>query len=395
MADIFVSYSQDDKERVRPIVYALKEAGWSVWWDAEGAAGSILDEMVDRELKASKCVLVVWSQASVRSDWVLGEADEGRERRQLVPVAIDDIKPPRRFRQFNTVRLESWDGDKTTNDFRKLVAGMQAHVAAHPGDDRKTEDKEESSDSPTESPDTIGDQNTPSSKRRALWIGGGVTAVLLIVAGFTAWQWIGPGPSPPRPEIVSPEPDKNQGTAKTLQLTPDLGSSPRRSGTLVHDGIVPSGYSASGTILSDPSYIGVSGPKDFTTPDGRGTSKQRAFLTFPLQPLSSEMDIQTARLQIRIGGLSGQPVYQRVILVERVSIGGELDKADYAAGGVLVATEAVDRVRAPGIDVTQAVREAVREGADELTLRVRFELDYLDDYFNSSTGGLLTIEYLP
>jgi len=60
-----------------------------------------------------------------------------------------------------------------------------------------------------------------------------------------------------------------------------------------------------------------------------------------------------------------------------------------------VATETVGRVRAPGIDVTQAVREAVREGADELTLRVRFELDYLDDYFNSSTGGLLTIEYLP
>lgn len=35
MADIFLSYSSDDRGRVRPIVAALERRDWSVWWDRE------------------------------------------------------------------------------------------------------------------------------------------------------------------------------------------------------------------------------------------------------------------------------------------------------------------------------------------------------------------------
>ena len=33
MADIFISYSNTDRDRVIPIVKALEKQGWSVFWD--------------------------------------------------------------------------------------------------------------------------------------------------------------------------------------------------------------------------------------------------------------------------------------------------------------------------------------------------------------------------
>jgi hypothetical protein len=214
MADIFVSYSQADKERVLPIVEALKEIGWSVWWDAEGAAGAVLDEMVDREIKASKCVVVVWSKTSVLSDWVLGEADEARERRHLVPVVIDDVQPPRRFRQFNTVRLESWDGDQGTSDFHKLVAGVQAHVAVHPSEVTQTVEERQQPDVKAGSPERIGDRKGPSFKKRIWLVSGGVTIFLLTVAFFFVWQPSGPG-SEQRPDHYAT--DKPGSTGATIR----------------------------------------------------------------------------------------------------------------------------------------------------------------------------------
>jgi len=34
MADIFISYARYDRSKVEPLANALKEMGWSVWWDA-------------------------------------------------------------------------------------------------------------------------------------------------------------------------------------------------------------------------------------------------------------------------------------------------------------------------------------------------------------------------
>ncbi|MCZ6871640.1 MAG: TIR domain-containing protein [Gammaproteobacteria bacterium] len=35
MADIFLSYASEDRERVRPLVAALETGGFSVWWDSD------------------------------------------------------------------------------------------------------------------------------------------------------------------------------------------------------------------------------------------------------------------------------------------------------------------------------------------------------------------------
>jgi hypothetical protein len=39
MSDIFVSYDDQDRERVRRIVETLEARGWSVWWDHRISTG--------------------------------------------------------------------------------------------------------------------------------------------------------------------------------------------------------------------------------------------------------------------------------------------------------------------------------------------------------------------
>jgi hypothetical protein len=80
MADIFVSYASEDRERVRPLVNALEARGFSVWWDTRIGIGSSFDREIEHQLKAASCVITVWSKASVDSDWVRDETQDGLER---------------------------------------------------------------------------------------------------------------------------------------------------------------------------------------------------------------------------------------------------------------------------------------------------------------------------
>jgi hypothetical protein len=80
MADIFLSYANVDRERIRPLVKKLEEHGWSVWWDRKIPPGKTWRQVIQRAIDDAKCVVVVWSQQSIQSDWVITEAEEGKER---------------------------------------------------------------------------------------------------------------------------------------------------------------------------------------------------------------------------------------------------------------------------------------------------------------------------
>ena len=67
MADIFLSYAREDEARAAIFARVLGELGWSVFWDARIIAGASWDEVVERELQACRCVVVLWSAASIAS----------------------------------------------------------------------------------------------------------------------------------------------------------------------------------------------------------------------------------------------------------------------------------------------------------------------------------------
>jgi hypothetical protein len=94
MSDIFISYASEDRDRVKPLAEALAVTqGWSVWWDREIPFGKAFDQVIEEALVNARCVVVVWSIYSIKSHWVIEEAQYGRENKILVPLLIDEVIP--------------------------------------------------------------------------------------------------------------------------------------------------------------------------------------------------------------------------------------------------------------------------------------------------------------
>lgn len=131
MSDIFVSYDDLDRARVRQLVEALEARGWSVWWDHRISTGDSFALVIERELEAAACVIVAWTRTSVDSDWVRAEASEARKRGKLVPVLLDDVTPPMPFGQIHAADLVDWD-EPGHPGFAKLIADLHARIGKPP-----------------------------------------------------------------------------------------------------------------------------------------------------------------------------------------------------------------------------------------------------------------------
>ena len=59
--DIFISYSREDRPAARHFAKCFADEGFVVWWDATLQAGETFDEVIERELKAARAVVVLWS----------------------------------------------------------------------------------------------------------------------------------------------------------------------------------------------------------------------------------------------------------------------------------------------------------------------------------------------
>lgn len=126
MADIFISYASEDRERARKFADALEACGWSVWWDRKIIAGQTFDQVIERELEGAKSVVVLWSKNSVASEWVKNEAAAAAERGVLVPALVDAVKLPLEFRRKQTVDLVGWEGNASEAGFKALCEGVSA-----------------------------------------------------------------------------------------------------------------------------------------------------------------------------------------------------------------------------------------------------------------------------
>jgi hypothetical protein len=107
----------------------LESCGWSVWWDRKIVVGQAFDKTIERELEAAKCVIVLWSQKSIDSEWVKNEAAVAAERAVLVPALIDRVKLPLEFRRRQTADLVGWEGNTSQEGFQALCNGIAAKVA--------------------------------------------------------------------------------------------------------------------------------------------------------------------------------------------------------------------------------------------------------------------------
>jgi hypothetical protein len=130
VANVFVSYARRDRERVVALVTALEHEGLSVWWDPNLVPGKRFRDIIARELDAADSVVVVWTAASIQSDYVQDEAEEARERGVLVPTLLEPVKPPAGFRQVQAADLSQWTGSNEHPEFRVLLSAVHTLVKA-------------------------------------------------------------------------------------------------------------------------------------------------------------------------------------------------------------------------------------------------------------------------
>lgn len=107
--DVFVSYSHEDRDRSNRIASFLTARGLRMWWDDRLAVAVPFDDQLEDRLTKARCVAVLWSRHSVRSQWVRAEAGVALERGVLIPVFIDDIEAPVLFRQIQGHFVTAWN----------------------------------------------------------------------------------------------------------------------------------------------------------------------------------------------------------------------------------------------------------------------------------------------
>ena len=123
--DIFLSYARHDRGTARLFAESLGQEGFNVWWDAALRSGQTFDEVIERNLRDSKAVVVLWSPASVASRWVRAEATIADRRNKLAPAIIEACDRPIIFELTHTAELIGWTGDLNDPRWRTFVSDLQ------------------------------------------------------------------------------------------------------------------------------------------------------------------------------------------------------------------------------------------------------------------------------
>jgi hypothetical protein len=129
MADIFISYASEDRNRVRPLAEALMSRGFDIWWDRSLAAGQDYTAIIERELKNAKAVIVVWTQGSSASTFVRDEAGRARDEGRLVPVLLDRVDIPLGFGAFQAEDFTRWNGGANAPQVQLLEEVLKAKLS--------------------------------------------------------------------------------------------------------------------------------------------------------------------------------------------------------------------------------------------------------------------------
>jgi len=126
--DIFISYCREERPVARQFAECFADEGFSVWWDAQLHSGETFDEVIERELRAAKAVVVLWSPRSVASRWVRAEATLADRDNKLVPIIIEPCNRPIIFELTHAAELAEWTGDRSEANYQTLIRDLRRMV---------------------------------------------------------------------------------------------------------------------------------------------------------------------------------------------------------------------------------------------------------------------------
>jgi hypothetical protein len=185
MADIFISYANENRETAARLAELLESCGWSVWWDRRIPAGRTWRSVLQDALKDMRCMIALWSRDSVESPWVAEEAEEARKLgKALVPVLIQRVEPPIGFRAIQAADLVNWDGSVDDPAAKMLIADLESLLGAPSVKASERNEVVERSESEVRRPPAIFE----SLKDHSLIAAFAGIAIISLVAGWQVWR---------------------------------------------------------------------------------------------------------------------------------------------------------------------------------------------------------------
>jgi hypothetical protein len=107
VAHVFISYSSKHRELTEELAAYLESCGLEVWWDEALEARGPFTGQIHSKLSAAACVVVLWTEGALISEWVKFEAqsayDGGSAKNKLVSVTargVDWNRLPAPFNAF-------------------------------------------------------------------------------------------------------------------------------------------------------------------------------------------------------------------------------------------------------------------------------------------------------
>lgn len=127
MADVFVSYSRANRDRITGVSDAIEASGYSVWWDRRLTPSDDYAMLIEREISAAPSVVVAWSETARQSLWVRAEANEALDAGKLVQISLDGAKLPLPFTMLHFLDFTRWGGERAGepwSEFHARITGL-------------------------------------------------------------------------------------------------------------------------------------------------------------------------------------------------------------------------------------------------------------------------------
>ena len=181
MADVFLSYAREDRERAEQIANGLAAAGIEVFWDNEIPPGQTWADYIESKLTQCKALIVLWSETSTKSQWVREEARMGRDKGILIPAMIDASQAPFGFGEVQAANLAGWSGEADNPQWRRFVDAVRA-AAGREAPARPVQM------TPPRDPAPVHAAAAPATTRKGVpvwvWIAGAVGVAVVALAVF-------------------------------------------------------------------------------------------------------------------------------------------------------------------------------------------------------------------
>jgi hypothetical protein len=132
MPDVFISYKRERRAAAEHLAEILKKYGYDVWFDYALVKGRDFGQQLDKMIRSSKVLVVLWCKRSVGSRWVHEEVDLALELGILLPVKIEACELPVGNRRIECINLASWDGGPRSHNLDDLLVEIGRRLGRVP-----------------------------------------------------------------------------------------------------------------------------------------------------------------------------------------------------------------------------------------------------------------------